>query len=38
MNGKAAVIIGSESDRDIIESSRKYFEYFTQNIFFGEEV
>ena len=28
MNGKAAVLIGSESDRDIIESSRKYFEYF----------
>ena len=28
MNGKAAVIIGSESDRDIIESSRPYFEYF----------
>ena len=28
MNGKAAVLIGSESDRDIIESSRQYFEYF----------
>ena len=28
MNGKAAVLIGSESDRDIIESSRPYFEYF----------
>ena len=28
MNGKAAVLIGSESDRDIIESSRKYFNYF----------
>ena len=28
MNGKAAVLIGSDSDRDIIESSRKYFEYF----------
>ena len=28
MNGKAAVLIGSESDRDIVESSRKYFEYF----------
>ena len=28
MNGKAAVLIGSESDRDIMESSRKYFEYF----------
>ena len=28
MNGKAAILIGSESDRNIIESSRKYFEYF----------
>ena len=28
MNGKAAVLIGSESDRDIIEASRQYFEYF----------
>ena len=28
MNGKAAILIGSESDRDIIESSRQYFEYF----------
>ena len=28
MNGKAAVLIGSESDRDVIESSRQYFEYF----------
>ena len=28
MNGKAAVLIGSESDRDIIEPSRQYFEYF----------
>ena len=28
MNGKAAVLIGSESDRDIIEEARKYFEYF----------
>ena len=28
MNGKAAVLIGSESDRDIMESSRQYFEYF----------
>ena len=28
MNGKAAVLIGSESDRDIMESSRIYFEYF----------
>ena len=28
MNGKVAVLIGSESDRDIIESSRKYFDYF----------
>ena len=28
MNGKAAVLIGSETDRDIMESSRKYFDYF----------
>ena len=28
MNGKAAVLIGSESDRDCMEASRKYFEYF----------
>ena len=28
MNGKAAVLIGSESDRDIMEASRQYFEYF----------
>ena len=28
MNGKVAVLIGSETDRDIIESSRQYFEYF----------
>ena len=28
MNGKAAVLIGSETDRAIIESSRQYFEYF----------
>ena len=28
MNGKAAILIGSESDRHIIESSRLYFEYF----------
>ena len=28
MNGKAAILIGSESDRDIIETSRQYFEYF----------
>ena len=28
MNGKAAVLIGSESDRDSMEASRKYFEYF----------
>ena len=28
MNGKAAVLIGSESDRDTMEVSRKYFEYF----------
>ena len=28
MNGKAAILIGSESDRHIMESSRPYFEYF----------
>ena len=28
MNGKAAVLIGSETDRDIMEVSRKYFDYF----------
>ena len=28
MNGKAAVLIGSESDRDSMEAARKYFEYF----------
>lgn len=28
MNGKAAILIGSETDRDIVESSRKYFDYF----------
>ena len=28
MHGKVAVLIGSESDREIIESANKYFEYF----------
>jgi len=28
MNGKVAVLIGSESDRETIESAIKYFEYF----------
>jgi len=28
MNGKAAFLIGSESDRETVETSRKYFEYF----------
>ena len=28
MNGKAAVLIGSESDRTIMESASKYFKYF----------
>ncbi len=28
MNGKVAVLIGSESDRETIESASKYFEYF----------
>ena len=28
MNGKVAVLIGSESDRETIESASKYFKYF----------
>ena len=28
MNGKAAFLIGSESDKEAVETSRKYFEYF----------
>jgi phosphoribosylaminoimidazole carboxylase PurE protein len=28
MNGKVAILIGSESDREIMESSRPYYEYF----------
>ena len=28
MNGKAAFLIGSESDRETVETSQKYFEYF----------
>ncbi len=28
MNGKVAVLIGSESDRETIESANKYYEYF----------
>ena len=28
MYGKAAVLIGSESDRETMESARKYFDYF----------
>ena len=28
MNGKAAILIGSESDQHIMESSRPYYEYF----------
>ena len=28
MNGKAAFLIGSESDKKTVETSRKYFEYF----------
>ena len=28
MNGKAAVLIGSETDRDIMQSASKYFDYF----------
>ena len=28
MNGKAAILIGSETDRATIEASKKYFDYF----------
>ena len=28
MNGKVAFLIGSESDKETVESSRKYFNYF----------
>ena len=28
MNGKVALLIGSESDRATVETSRKYFDYF----------
>ena len=28
MNGKAAFLIGSESDKETVEASRKYFDYF----------
>ena len=28
MNGKVACLIGSESDKETVEKSRKYFEYF----------
>ena len=28
MNGKAAFLIGSESDKETVETSRQYFEYF----------
>ena len=28
MNGKVALLIGSESDKETVEVSRKYFEYF----------
>jgi len=28
MNGKVAMLLGSESDMPLIESSRKYFDYF----------
>ena len=28
MNGKVASLIGSESDKETVEKSRKYFEYF----------
>jgi len=28
MNGKVALLIGSESDKETVETSRKYFDYF----------
>ena len=28
MNGKAAVLIGSDTDRETMEFGRKYFDYF----------
>lgn len=28
MNGKAAFLLGSESDKETVEVSRKYFDYF----------
>ena len=28
MNGKVALLIGSESDKETVEDSRKYFDYF----------
>ena len=28
MNGKIAVLIGSESDRETMEKARKYFDFF----------
>ena len=28
MNGKVAMLLGSESDIPLIESSKKYFDYF----------
>jgi 5-(carboxyamino)imidazole ribonucleotide mutase len=28
MNGKAAILIGSDTDRETLEAARKYFEYF----------
>ena len=29
MNGKVAVLIGSESDREAMETARQYYDYFT---------
>ena len=29
MNGKAAILIGSETDREVMESANRYYEYFT---------
>mgnify|MGYP000167310371 FL=1 len=28
MNNKVAILIGSETDREVMESANKYYEYF----------
>tara|TARA_B110000014_G_scaffold251808_1_gene229427 strand:+ start:340 stop:801 length:462 start_codon:yes stop_codon:yes gene_type:complete len=32
MNGKVAIILGSENDKKYVEDSYKYFEYFSVNV------